>query len=134
MSDIQRGDERRETKDRDPVSHKYTPGTVPHTPTPWKAERQRITAPEMPEQKYGEHNQYSQPYLVCQTGLYVHANAETAEANAAHIVLCVNSHDRLVTICQRVLANDRERVFLDADVAQELITTLAASQPTPDHE
>jgi|WetSurMetagenome_2_1015567.scaffolds.fasta_scaffold195424_4 hypothetical protein len=59
-----------------------------HTPTPWEArESGRIVAP-------------SKDGLTEQTIARVQGYASEVEADAAHIVKCVNMHDELVNVLQ----------------------------------
>lgn len=109
-----------------------TPKTVPHTPTPWVA-----------KENGGDDTNPAKMFIVDGSGNTIaacdYANDDaTSEANAAHIVLCVNSHDRLLESAKQLfdlarikwgnLDPDANKIFKSAE------DVLAASQPTPDHE
>lgn len=110
-----------------------TPKTVPHTPTPWRFDDGQVFAFEPSAEA---------EVLICDTAPDNVALTEYDEANAAHIVHCVNSHDRLVKACQRLVqwadalesqASQEERTAKSPPII-EAEAALAAAQPTPDHE
>lgn len=97
--------------------------TVPHTPTPWHD---------------SDLNTESEA-LFFKDGIAIGScsrreTAMSANANAAYIVLCVNSHERLISVVRQMVElwdNDGDHGFPLYDEAK---AALAASQPQPDHE
>src|SRR5687768_17042145 len=71
---------------------KTTPETQAHTPTPWQYWRTGIDGDAV---ALGPNGKY--PIAKMLGG-----NVELNEANAAHIVHCVNSHNELVEALQRI--------------------------------
>ena len=61
-----------------------------HTPTPWKVTINQIENPHIIADKDGQ---------IANTSFSAHANKE---ANAKHIVKCVNMHDELVSTLEQV--------------------------------
>lgn len=117
-----------------------TPKTVPHTPTPvpWRFKDGRVFAFEPSAED---------EVLICDTAPDNVALTEYDETNAAHIVLCVNSHDRLKAENEKLRAailamldavdytarNCSQRQPVGEVLDQRLITlaraALAAAQP-----
>lgn len=71
-----------------------------HTPTPWA-----LNTDDIPPTIYAEVNQHCIAILDDSSGAYKFDDVATCEANAEHIVRCVNSHDALVKALQECLQN-----------------------------
>lgn len=68
-----------------------------HTPTPWA-----LNTDDIPPTIYAEVNQHCIAILDDSSGAYKFDDVATCEANAEHIVRCVNSHEALVKALETV--------------------------------
>lgn len=102
--------------------------TPQHTPTPWR----RVIG------FAGDGSAGSQSEQICNAEnvgvvLLQHDGSDEGNANVERIVLCVNSHERLVNACelvQRAWVGDGVEMSRAVD---ECLLALAAAQPTPNH-
>ena len=92
-----------------------------HTPTPWKAPLGRGKTPRFHIQTTAGYQIASTPEL--KHGLF--ADNEAHEANAAHIVKCVNAHDGLVAFVKQIV--DRfEREYPSDSLCDEILSDAKA--------
>ena len=93
-----------------------------HAPTPWKVERHRNSLSHGEDDpNHGTPLADTHPAVQgmrCTDWLY-NANPKEAEANAAHIVHCVNTYDALVTALRDLLADIGTGLVIDAYYAKD---------------
>ncbi len=86
-----------------------------HTPTPWA-----LNTDDIPPTIYAEVNQHCIAILDDSSGAYKFDDVATCEANATHIVRCVNSHEALVKALEELTATiDAGRKSADYVALQE---------------
>ena len=92
-----------------------------HTPTPWTRMGTIIFCPE-PGPYIGQTRA-----LVGKNDNECFQNEETAKANAAHIVKCVNAHDGLIAAIKNAVEWEKKNPLLPDEVMHPLLNALKAA-------